>query len=1032
MNEPSELAMFLRAHTIRKGEDGPKIHRRGRPRVRHSEFTLLISCPGPLPDGRSKITGAYRVTRGGRLLHGGLICGDGSSDDELAAYRKALQDRPGRGESSSERLAVLRRKEFVRKVLLPSAFDLKATVIGFDLPVDLSNLSVNWSVARTEPYAGGFSLCLREYRDKQGKRRSDSYTPRIAVRGIDGRRAFIGFTSNRREPLSNSTGKGHKKPQPKRGTFLDCRTLAFALTGEDLDLDEACGSVGVKLELTMPRSSAIAQAADLSLQRLTKLEALYHVLAGLCGQASPSIPLEAVYSGASVGKHLLGQAGVRIPSMRADPALSLSPDQVNGWAMASYYGGRAECRIRGVTVPVVYCDFRSMYLTVCALMGVWDLLVAEEILVEDATEEVVRLLSEVTPEDLRSPKIWKDMLALVEVEPNGDVLPSRCKYGKSSHQVPSIAVNYVTSPFPLVYTLADCLAAKPLTGRAPVVRRAIRFRPIGRQVLRLISICGLPKMDPSSQDFFRWLVEARYAVKGQPGLSSQARDVLAGFLKNVAASTGYGIFIELNRIEDQPTELEVHSLDSYLAKVNSPEDPGPFYMPVAATLVTGGARLMLALAEERVSRLGGAYAFMDTDSIAIVSAETGGLIPCPGGPNRMPGGAEAVRALSWSEVDQVIADFAPLNPYDPALVPGSILKLEKENLGERTGEREPRRQLWCRAIIAKRYVLFNDEDSTLRIRKASKHTLGSYRPPRDPQTGEVVNDWIERAWEIILARATGKPPGELPAWVRCLAVRVLRASRPGMMEWFQPVVQGVKPFSLFEHTLPAPLHGLGSKAKESPVCLVRHVSTETGETSRWIDIHNPGGPTYRVVTGPRQGRDETTFVGETYGDLIEQHARRPEPKSADATGEPCSRSSVGVLTRRHIFVTEIKVIGKEANELDLIEAGLIADEDEYLTEYPRDIRDFLPEILQLIPAKSIQSTLNCSRSYAYSLRNGERKPGKSRQAKVVALAAQIARDKLREFNEPRIPANDEEAILRLVNCLRNKGDPTTSFSISRA
>ena len=30
--------------------------------------------------------------------------------------------------------------------------------------------------------------------------------------------------------------------------------------------------------------------------------------------------------------------------------------------MAAFYGARAECRIRKVEVPVVYCDFLSMYL----------------------------------------------------------------------------------------------------------------------------------------------------------------------------------------------------------------------------------------------------------------------------------------------------------------------------------------------------------------------------------------------------------------------------------------------------------------------------------------------------------------------------------------------------------------------------------------------------------------------------------------------------------------------------------------------
>lgn len=45
-----------------------------------------------------------------------------------------------------------------------------------------------------------------------------------------------------------------------------------------------------------------------------------------------------------------------------------------GHAMNAYFGGRAECRIRRVPVPVVYMDFQSMYPTVCALMNLGKLL----------------------------------------------------------------------------------------------------------------------------------------------------------------------------------------------------------------------------------------------------------------------------------------------------------------------------------------------------------------------------------------------------------------------------------------------------------------------------------------------------------------------------------------------------------------------------------------------------------------------------------------------------------------------------------
>jgi hypothetical protein len=42
-----------------------------------------------------------------------------------------------------------------------------------------------------------------------------------------------------------------------------------------------------------------------------------------------------------------------------------------GAIMSSYFGGRAEVHIRRAIVPTVYCDFASMYPTVCTLMSLW-------------------------------------------------------------------------------------------------------------------------------------------------------------------------------------------------------------------------------------------------------------------------------------------------------------------------------------------------------------------------------------------------------------------------------------------------------------------------------------------------------------------------------------------------------------------------------------------------------------------------------------------------------------------------------------
>ena len=88
----------------------------------------------------------------------------------------------------------------------------------------------------------------------------------------------------------------------------------------------------------------------------------------------------------------------------------------------------------------------------------------------------------------------------------------------------------------------------------------------------------------------------------------------------------------------------------FSVKTNAVEQPGEFYRPPLAALISSGARLMLAMLERCVSDAGGSYALCDTDSMAI--------------------------ALSLPQVKQIVSRFEALNPYDRSIVLKSILKIE--------------------------------------------------------------------------------------------------------------------------------------------------------------------------------------------------------------------------------------------------------------------------------------------------------------------------------------------------------------------
>src|SRR5207237_8448776 len=103
---------------------------------------------------------------------------------------------------------------------------------------------------------------------------------------------------------------------------------------------------------------------------------------------------------------------------------------------------------------------------------------------------------------------------------------------------------------------------------------------------------------------------------------------------------------------------------AFPCKSTAPENTGRFWFPPVAALIPAAARLMLALLERLISDAGGVHAFCDTDSMAIVANETGGLVRCPGGPHVLPDGREAIRALSRTQVDEIVPRFTSLNPFD--------------------------------------------------------------------------------------------------------------------------------------------------------------------------------------------------------------------------------------------------------------------------------------------------------------------------------------------------------------------------------
>jgi hypothetical protein len=319
-------------------------------------------------------------------------------------------------------------------------------------------------------------------------------------------------------------------------------------------------------------------------------------------------------------------------------------------------------------------------------------------------------------------------------------------------------------------SLPDVVASVILTGSMPEIVDAFRIEPEGvLKGLKPVRLRGQIRVDPAREDFFKVVIEQRKGLAKRDDLPTEKKR-LDKSLKVLANSASYGIYAEMNAQEsDERVPVTCHGInaDPYQCSVAHAENPGEYCSPPLAALITGRARLMLALLEHSVTRLGGTYAMEDTDSMAIVATRTRGIIPCPGGPLRTPDKREAILAISWKQVKKISDRFAALNPYSRDIIPGSILKLEDINFHAHSNRQ---REIQCLTISAKRYVqfLFSVEGKPQLLARGvnsglngwKEHGLGHLLNPSDPERED--RHWIGQVWLNIVRKSLGLNPTELP------------------------------------------------------------------------------------------------------------------------------------------------------------------------------------------------------------------------------------------------------------------------------
>lgn len=973
------------------------------------ESRLVFDTETSTDPAQRLLFGSYRFYHRGKLAQEGLFYGDDLPRSDRETLSRYIADHPG---DTGQRLKLLSRAEFAEK-FFQAGYKGRCLIVGFNLPFDLSRIACDVVSARGR-FTGGFSLGLSTYRDANGAERPHKFRPRIGVKHIDSKRALKGFTGRNSPDAPDLIPDGSKTGKPEdgykfRGHFLDLRTLAFALTDCGHSLESACKDFGVEHGKQHAAEHGKVTEAYIEYNRADVLATAELADMLIAEYQRHPIALQATkaYSPASIGKAYLEAMGIQ-PVLERQPEF---PRDVLGYATSAFFGGRTSAHIRKVPVPVVYTDFLSMYPTVNSLMGLWRFVTARTIRVDrKCKNEVEALLRGLTASRQFDPTAWSTLTAFVRVIPDGDILPTRARYSPVSNDW-QVAANqlYALDDDPknaLWYSLPDVAASVLLTGKVPRIVDAFRLEAVGIvSGLKPVSLRGTIEVDPAKEDFFRVVIEQRKLLASRADLEPSDKKRLDKALKVLANATSYGIYAEMNQQESEhETTVTVHGIDAdaFQCRVRHPEVPGRYCFPPLAALITGAARLMLALLERSVTDLGGTYAMEDTDSMAIVATERGGLVACPGGPERTAKGQPAVRALSWKQVDGIVASFSALNPYDQRAVPGSVLKIEGENFAN-----GKQRQVYCLAISAKRYALFAKPKAGMpELLKYSEHGLGHLLNPTDPNSDD--SEWIKLVWRGIVNRALGHETTPL-AFEQRPAIGRVTVSSPPVLKTFARLNADrgypgqVKPFN-FLLTCHLQPFGTPPGADTDRFQLIAPYETDPARWTKMPWTERYSQRPYRITTA--NSPDRRTAVVKSYGDVLLEYENHPEAKLADSMGRASAKTTLGLLQRRRVHPATLKYIGKESNQLEQVEAGLItADEDVY-TEYTDPARDewatvILPAIRKM-PLKTLVEITGMSRRAVMDWRAGRSRPHASSRA-ILCLITQKVADRDAEENARERP-----------------------------
>ena len=315
MPDPEPFALPVAVRVYPQPQNTKSEHHHARKPWRHPDAMLVFDTESRTDPTQRLTFGSYRFIVNGQCREEGLFHADDLPAAELGVLKKYVETHHADAAQVNQQLLLLTLSEFLDKLYF-AAYKGRCSLIGFNLPFDFSRLAYDVLPARGR-FAGGFSLGLWQYIDKNDQKRRNKFRPRIGVKHIDSKRALKGFTGRDEPDKIDLIPEGSETGEPEdgyrfRGHFLDLRTLAFALTDKGHSLESACKEFGVEhpKQPTAKHGEVTEEYIHYNRRDVLATSELAVKLLEEYDKHQLSLQITKAYSPASIGKAYLRDMGI--------------------------------------------------------------------------------------------------------------------------------------------------------------------------------------------------------------------------------------------------------------------------------------------------------------------------------------------------------------------------------------------------------------------------------------------------------------------------------------------------------------------------------------------------------------------------------------------------------------------------------------------------------------------------------------------------------------------------------------------------